>query len=215
MKSRHIEPEHPTKVLQEKKGDCIILHYPTRMMKATRARIKCAFQNFPAKSCSSVSEQSEAVTLPRERWTLSLVGHYSPHGALPPAAPQNIPARIGSPLYAPAAQGSGQREERNPRVPKYFGAQRKGGTCQWCYSNSQFLLFFAFLIFSSPFLTRLCSFPTQHGFQTSNPSLQSRPKQPHLQCSIFALVTQWKTWQRLRFSFFLQQTPPHGNLTHI
>lgn len=38
MKSPYIKPEHPTKVLQEK-GDCIILHYPIRMMNATHGHV--------------------------------------------------------------------------------------------------------------------------------------------------------------------------------
>lgn len=49
-------------------------------------------------------------------------------------------------------------------------------------------------VFSSPFYipysVRPCSFPTQHRSQTPNPSLQPKPKQPHLKSPISALIAQ-------------------------
>lgn len=154
------------------KRDCIILHYPIRMMNATWACIKCAFQCFPAKSCSSVSDcsarnkarlQLHHARDERSHWW----DIHSPRGPLPPAAPQNITARIGYPLHAPAAQRSWQKDPgkgRNPRVPKYFGAQGRGKRASNVIPTaSSFypMLFICSSVFYIPFLTRLCSLPSQ------------------------------------------------------
>lgn len=154
-------------------------------MNATWAHVKCAFQCSPTKSCSSIRDcpawNKGRLHLQHVRdecshwWDI-----HSPRGPLPPAAPQNIPARIGYPLHAPAAQ-SQQRilgRLKTPvfqSIPKYFGAQGRGKLASSVIPTANSFCPVCSSPFYIPFLTRLCSIPTQHRFQTSNPSLSPSP----------------------------------------
>lgn len=122
----------------------------------------------------------------------------SPRGALPPAAPPKYHSQDWLPSACTTAQRSGEEEgcwegEKPPCSKVFWGSEEGGKLVSDVIptANSFYpMLFICSSPFCIPFLTRLCSFPTQHRFQISNPPLQSRPKQPHLKYPLSALVTQ-------------------------
>lgn len=168
--------------------DCIILHYPSRMLNAPRARIKCAFQRFQAKSCSSVSgcsardkaRPSTAATAPRERWMLSLVGHSAHvglcHLQLPKISQQGLVTLCMHRQHRGVVKGKDLGMLETPVFQSILGFKEEGNLpallFQLSIPSTPFFLF-SLLHFSFP--SQLHHAPFQPGTDPKLPTLPSSP----------------------------------------